>query len=80
MLEPRDQTPPIDGPPDAPPQQDRALHDRLTGDPGLAQLVAEAESTWLARAQAAGEPTSKPGWRTFEDAFPTFYEFTNRPK
>jgi hypothetical protein len=30
----------------------------------------------------AGEPVDagKPGWRTFEDAFPTFYEFTNRPR
>lgn len=21
----------------------------------------------------------RPGWRSFEDAFPTFYQFTNRP-
>lgn len=21
-----------------------------------------------------------PGWRSFEDAFPTFYQFTNRPR
>ena len=24
--------------------------------------------------------TASPGWRTFEDAFPTFYQFTNRPR
>jgi hypothetical protein len=22
----------------------------------------------------------RPGWRSFEDAFPTFYQFTNRPR
>lgn len=55
--------------------------DRLHGVPGLADLVAEAEATWRARAIEAGEPSdSRPGWRTFEDAFPTFYEFTNRPR
>jgi hypothetical protein len=73
MLEPFDPLP-------ASPGDSPSLTERLTNHPGLAQLVAEAESTWLARAQASGEPTSRPGWRTFEDAFPTFYEFTNRPK
>jgi hypothetical protein len=58
-----------------------SLTDRLTAIPGLVRLVAEAESTWLARAEAAGEPVpSRPGWRAFEDSFPTFYEFTNRPR
>jgi hypothetical protein len=53
----------------------------LANLPGLAQLVAEAESTWRARAEAAGEAVgSRPGWRAFEDSFPTFYEFTNRPR
>lgn len=56
------------------------LTDRLRAIPGLASLVAEAEATWRARAAAAGEPVDRPGWRTFEDAFPTFYEFTNRPR
>jgi hypothetical protein len=23
---------------------------------------------------------ASPGWRSFEDAFPTFYQFTNRPR
>lgn len=58
-----------------------ALTDRLRETPGLTALVAEAEATWRARADAAGEASgAKPGWRTFEDAFPTFYEFTNRPR
>jgi len=68
------------------------LADRLRDTPGIASLVAEAEATWRARAVAAGldpdtaghdpnDPMGKvPGWRTFEDAFPTFYEFTNRPR
>lgn len=66
-----------------PEQLDRsALGDRLRANEGLAALVAEAEATWRARAEAAGESTdpARPGWRTFEDAFPTFYEFTNRPR
>jgi hypothetical protein len=25
-------------------------------------------------------PPSTPRWRAFEDAFPTFYQFTNRPR
>jgi hypothetical protein len=59
-----------------------ALADRLRDTPGLVSLVAEAEATWRARAVAAGEPAdaAKPGWRTFEDSFPTFHEFTNRPR
>jgi hypothetical protein len=59
-----------------------AMTDRLRAMPGLTRLVAEAEETWRARAVAAGEAVdgAKPGWRTFEDAFPTFYEFTNRPR
>jgi hypothetical protein len=74
MLEQRDQQP-------SPSLTNDALTERLTTVPGLAQLVAEAESTWLARAEAAGDPVSgKPGWRAFEDSFPTFYEFTNRPR
>jgi hypothetical protein len=56
------------------------LADRIRDTQGLPAVVAEAQATWRARAQAAGEDTdaAQPGWRTFEDAFPTFYEFTNR--
>ena len=54
--------------------------DRLRDTPGLATLVAEAEATWKARAAAHGDPDATPAWRAFEDAFPTFYEFTNRPR
>jgi hypothetical protein len=59
-----------------------ALADRLRTTDGLSPLLAEAEATWRARAAAAGESVdaARPGWRTFEDAFPTFYEFTNRPR
>jgi hypothetical protein len=66
----------------APQPSDDALTDRLREIPGLTGLVAEAEATWRARAVASGESldAGKPGWRTFEDAFPTFYEFTNRPR
>jgi hypothetical protein len=55
---------------------------RMRALPGLAALLAEAEQTWRDRAESAGSDpdTGKPGWRTFEDAFPTFYEFTNRPR
>jgi ribosome biogenesis GTPase A len=74
----------------------KTLTDRLLDTPGISSLVAEAEATWRARAVAAGlidpdaaeahvadpnDGTARvPGWRTFEDAFPTFYEFTNRPR
>jgi hypothetical protein len=72
----------------APRPSDDALADRLREIPGLTGLVAEAEATWRARAGRAGQHGTagdsldggKPGWRTFEDAFPTFYEFTNRPR
>jgi hypothetical protein len=62
------------------------LDDRMRQAPGLGPLLAEAESTWRARAAASGldavdaAKAGLPGWRTFEDAFPTFYEFTNRPR
>jgi len=52
---------------------------RLRADtPGLAALLAEAEQTWVSRAR--DPEASAPGWRPFEDAFPTFYQFTNRPR
>lgn len=47
--------------------------------PGLVPLLAEAQATWTARAAADGADPA-PGWRAFEDAFPTFYQFTNRPR
>ena len=63
------------------PADPRPLAERLRDAPGLAPLVAETEATWRARAEASGEGADgRPGWRTFEDAFPTFYEFTNRPR
>jgi hypothetical protein len=46
--------------------------------PGLSALVTEAEATWLSRHEAT-DSDGRPGWRPFEDAFPTFYQFTNRP-
>lgn len=58
-----------------------SIEERLRENPGIATLVGEAEATWRARAAASGEADpATPGWRTFEDAFPTFYEFTNRPR
>jgi hypothetical protein len=48
-------------------------------DSGLVDVLAEAEQTW--RDRARGEAAEqRPGWRPFEDAFPTFYQFTNRPR
>jgi len=57
---------------------------RMRDTPGLAPLVAEAVATWQARAAADGQEVNGeepgPGWRAFTDAFPTFWEFTNRPR
>jgi hypothetical protein len=50
----------------------------VTANPGLAALLAEAQQTWVGRARDVA--AAKPGWRPFEDAFPTFYQFTNRPR
>ena len=50
----------------------------VTPSPGLAELLAEARETWIARAHDL--EAAAPGWRPFEDAFPTFYQFTNRPR
>ena len=47
---------------------------------GLQAMLVEAQKTWQARAEAAGDRRARPGWRAFEDAFPTFYQFTNRPR
>jgi len=62
-----------------PQQDDDTPLARLTEDtPGLAELLAEAQRTWVTRARDPQAATS--GWRPFEDAFPTFYQFTNRPR
>jgi hypothetical protein len=59
--------------------------DRIRGaGDGLKALVGEARQTWLTRAEA-GRPAAVgapggPGWQPFEDAFPTFYQFTNKPR
>ncbi|NUT36274.1 MAG: hypothetical protein HOV79_24725 [Hamadaea sp.] len=45
---------------------------------GVATLVEEAERTWHERAAEPGGPVAGP--RPFEDAFPTFYQFSNRPQ
>ena len=50
-----------------------------TAGQGLVELIAEANATWASRA-AADSDTVPPRWRAFEDAFPTFYQFTNRPR
>jgi hypothetical protein len=47
-------------------------------EPGLSALLAEAQRTWVSRAR--DPEAAQPGWRPFEDAFPTFYQFTNRPR
>jgi hypothetical protein len=47
-------------------------------EPGLTALLAEAEQIWRSRTDDWRAGT--PGWRPFEDAFPTFYQFTNRPR
>ena len=52
---------------------------RLTEESrGLTELLAEAQRTWVSRAR--DPQAAAPGWRPFEDAFPTFYQFTNRPR
>jgi hypothetical protein len=62
-----------------PQQDDGAPLARLTEDtPGLGELLAEAQRTWVSRAR--DPQAAAPGWRPFEDAFPTFYQFTNRPR
>lgn len=48
--------------------------------PGLVSLLAEAQKAWTKRAEVSGRSSTQPGWRAFEDAFPTFYQFTNRPR
>jgi hypothetical protein len=83
MLKPHEQGLPSTAPqPGGPPQPSApGLIERMRSTRGLAPLVAEAVATWRARAdqdQTADE--SGPGWRAFSDAFPSFWEFTNRPR
>jgi hypothetical protein len=57
-------------------EKDERVRRRVrAAEPGLIPLLAEAQATWNARGD-----DSAPGWRSFEDAFPTFYQFTNRPR
>ena len=45
----------------------------------VATLVAEAKATWAERVTTSPhDPVAGP--RPFEDAFPTFYQFSNRPQ
>jgi hypothetical protein len=60
------------------PQPDTVAARVRQAGPGLRALLAEANATWAARGE--GTPEGSPGWRAFEDAFPTFYQFTNRPR
>jgi hypothetical protein len=66
--------------PDVPAEDDPVMPSGpvVTPNPGLAALIAEAQETWVARVRDPQAAT--PGWRAFEDAFPTFYQFTNRPR
>jgi hypothetical protein len=53
---------------------------RMSRTSGLGPLLAEAEAVWRSRAEgSATADAALPAWRPFEDAFPTFYQFTNRP-
>jgi hypothetical protein len=52
------------------------LADRVRTD-GVAALVEAAEEVWSRRV-ASPDPVAGP--RPFEDAFPTFYQFSNRPQ
>lgn len=62
-----------------PEDRDADLLNRMRGTPGLESLVGEAIAVWRDR---AGDPKrdATPGWRAFSDAFPTFWEFSNRPR
>jgi hypothetical protein len=60
--------------PSDPGDETAPVNERIKGaDAGLVALLDEAERTWRGRSE-------RPGWRPFEDAFPTFYQFTNRPR
>jgi hypothetical protein len=62
-------------------QQDQLRRRVRATEAGLIPLLAEAQATWNARgAEKGADGAATPGWRSFEDAFPTFYQFTNRPR
>jgi hypothetical protein len=56
------------------------LVERMRQTPGLESLVGEAIAVWRARAEEHDDQDATPGWRAFSDAFPTFWEFSNRPR
>jgi hypothetical protein len=51
---------------------------RVQAVAGVSVLVEEAEQTWRSRSATPNGPVAGP--RPFEDAFPTFYQFSNRPQ
>lgn len=55
------------------------LTERMQTTAGLGPLLAEAEAVWRSRSEDTEAEDERPTWRPFEDAFPTFYQFTNRP-
>lgn len=55
------------------------LVERMRQTPGLESLVDQAIAVWRART-GGEEPAGNQGWRAFSDAFPTFWEFSNRPR
>jgi hypothetical protein len=61
------------------PESNEPVTERVrAAEAGLVAMLAEAEQTWRSRTE--DWRTGTPGWRPFEDAFPTFYQFTNRPR
>jgi hypothetical protein len=58
-------------------EPDDDLASRVRSTAGVSVLVEEAERTWRSRSDTPG-PVAGP--RPFEDAFPTFYQFSNRPR
>ncbi len=61
------------------PEPTDPIAERMRGTTGLGRLLAEADSVWRSRAEAGDADPEVAAWRPFEDAFPTFYQFTNRP-
>lgn len=59
-------------------EHDDDLARRVRSTAGVSVLVEEAERTWRTRSDTPGGPIAGP--RPFEDAFPTFYQFSNRPR
>ncbi|NUR72054.1 MAG: hypothetical protein HOU81_18980 [Hamadaea sp.] len=53
------------------------LADRVRAD-GVSALVEAAEEIWTGRRNNPDAPVAGP--RPFEDAFPTFYQFSNSPQ